>query len=138
MSQEARSDDPRAQSAAAKIRAAIATSKARARGRAVPTERYASKLEAEWAQHLELQRRAGAIYHWAYEGMRIKLAGGAYYRPDFFVLTPELVVEFHEVKGHMREAAHVRIKVAASQHPWFKFTLVRKVGGHWETTEVGA
>lgn len=126
-----------AEVAAAKIRAALKAGRVQARARPVPLARGMNKLEAEYAQQLELRKRAGEIQHWAFEGMRIRLAGGAFYRPDFFVLGASGEVEFHEVKGFQREAALVRIKVAASQHPWFRFVTVRKVGGKWESREVG-
>jgi len=39
--------------------------------------------------------------------------------------------EIHETKGHWREAARVRIKVAADLYPWFKFVAVKWDKKQW-------
>jgi len=61
-----------------------------------------------------------------FEGMRIKLAKGAYYTPDFYCLMFNGEIELHETKGHWREAARVRIKVAAELYPEFRFVAITK------------
>jgi hypothetical protein len=70
-----------------------------------------------------------------FEGLRIKLAPGSWYKPDFFVLLRCGRIELHEVKGRWREAARVRIKVAARLHPYWTFIAVRRLrqrdGGGW-------
>ena len=63
---------------------------------------YRSKLEAQYAAHLDLLQKAGEIRRWAYEPMSLKLAEGKRYRPDFLVVLPagrEAKAEMHEVKG---------------------------------------
>jgi len=50
---------------------------------------------------------------------------------------PNGEVEFHETKGFMREAARVRLRVAAEMHP-FRFLLVKRAGGEWSVVEVRA
>lgn len=47
-------------------------------------------------------------------------------------------MELHEVKGHWEDDARVKIKVAAEQHPWFRFLAVRARGGVWEIERFGA
>lgn len=81
-------------------------------------------LETSYARHLETLRRAGEIQWWAFEPMRLKLAHDTYFRPDFGVLTAA-GLSFHETKGFVREAARVRLNVAAATLP-FPFYLVRK------------
>ena len=46
----------------------------------------------------------------------------------------------HEVKGHWEDDARVKIKVAATQHPWFRFLAVKagKTGWQYETFGGGA
>ena len=97
--------------------------------------------EARYAAHLEVMKRAGLIADWRFERVRLKLGEGAWYTPDFLVVTHDGHLDLHEVKGSFfREAAKVRIKVAASLYPWFRFLVVRekREGGGWSEEEVGA
>lgn len=104
------------------------------RRKADAPKRGMNKWEALYAEKLGAYQNTGIILWWKFEGMRFRLADGAYYKPDFVALahTGELMV--YEVKGHWREAARLRIKVAADQHP-FRFMVVRrrlvKEGGGW-------
>lgn len=97
-----------------------------------------NKLEEAYSWVLEARKRAGEIQWWGYEQMTLKLADGVRYTPDFAVLTLGInttgQLEFHEVKGYMRDDARVKLKVAAAMFP-FKFLLVRKSGQGWEITE---
>lgn len=81
-------------------------------------------LETAYASHLEGRKAVGQIDWYEFEPMRLKLADGTYYRPDFAVLRG-LELEFHECKGFFREAARVRLNVAAAKFP-FAFYLVKK------------
>lgn len=96
-----------------------------------------NKLEAAYGEHLERRRAAGEIAEWRYESTKLRLADGAWYTPDFRVVLPNGEVEFHETKGFMREAARVRLRVAAELHP-FRFLLVKRAGGGWSVVEVRA
>ncbi len=96
---------------------------------------YRSKTEAEFAGLLELRRKAGEIVAWRHEPLRFKLGNGAWYKPDFLAQEPSGELVLYEVKGHWREAARVRIKVAASAHPEFRFVAVRKDRASWEHEE---
>lgn len=82
-----------------------------------------NKLERDYADHLYGLKLAGEILHYEFEGIKFRLGKGSWYTPDFYVVTPERF-EVHEVKGFWREAARVRIKVAAAKHPHFKFYAV--------------
>lgn len=93
---------------------------------------YKSKLESEYAQVLEIRRLGGDIQWWKYEPIKLRLADGAWYTPDFMYLDSGGQIHIHETKGFWREAAKVRIKVAASLYPLFRFTAVMRVKGHWE------
>ena len=95
-------------------------------------KRTMNGLESEYAMYLEWQRIRGEIDWWAFEHFKVRLAQGAYYTPDFAVVRKGLL-EFHETKGFWREAARVRIKVAAEHCP-IRFVAVRKAkGGAWRT-----
>lgn len=81
-------------------------------------EAYASEI-------LEPRMMANEIKDWWYESIKLKLANGAWFCVDFFALMADGTWEAHEVKGHFREAAAVRIKVAANMYP-FKFFIAKK------------
>ena len=74
-----------------------------------------------------------------YEGITLKLAMDTRFTPDFIVMDKDGFLEVHEVKGFMRDDAHVKLKVAAEQFP-FKFFLIRlipkKDGGGWDIKEL--
>ncbi len=94
--------------------------------------------EAAYATVLEGLKQAGQVHWYSFEPWKLRLADGAYYKPDFGVMTADGFLECHEVKGFWREAARVRIKVAASLYP-FRFVAVQKVpnkdGGGWKYEE---
>lgn len=83
-----------------------------------------NKTERAYADHLYGLQLAGEILQYEFEGVKLRLAPGAFYTPDFYVVTPERF-ELHEVKGFWREAAKVRIKTAAAKYPHFKFIVVK-------------
>ena len=98
-----------------------------------------NKTEAAYADHLELLRASGDILWWKFEPARLVLAPRTTYAPDFMVLRKDCQIVFDEVKGHMRDDANVKIKVAASMFP-FQFRIVRKAGkagGMWSIQNVG-
>jgi hypothetical protein len=101
-----------------------------------PRARKMNKLESAYAQLLELERLSGVWQWWAYEPIKFRLAAGAWYTPDFCMIDERDCLVIHETKGHWREAALVRIKVAAELYP-FQFVAVTrpKGGGDWIFTQ---
>ena len=94
-------------------------------------------LERAYAQHLDLRRTAGEVEWYAYEWIKLRLADGAFYTPDFAVKLATGEFQIVECKGtHWREAAKVRIKVAADRYP-FTFLVVTKDGEGWRYQSVG-
>ena len=99
-------------------------------------------LETQYALHLDRRKAAGEILWWRFEPFTLRIGAGARYTPDFAVQLPDGVIELHETKGHWREAARVRIKVAADLYP-FRFLCVkartseRKIAGvrHYKIEE---
>lgn len=87
--------------------------------------RYRSKYEEEFHNVL---RCRGYVYC-EYEPLRMKLAEDAHYTPDFLTLDEDGCLRAWEVKGFWREAARVRIKVAARLFPWVEFVAVTKKMG---------
>ena len=93
-----------------------------------------NNTEAEYDALLRLQRHAGAVLWYRFEGLKLRLADSTFYTPDFAVMADDGVMECHEVKGFWRDDARVKIKVAAEQYP-FRFVAVtkraKKDGGGW-------
>lgn len=106
------------------------------KGRVARPDRYKSDLERRYATHLQLLQLAGEVAAWRYEAIKLRLADGAWYTPDFMVEFPDGRLECHETKGFMREAARVRLRVAAEQFPCFRFLVVRAAGKGFEVEEV--
>ncbi len=99
-----------------------------------------NSYEAAYAELLEIRRKAGEIEDYRFEEHRFVVGTKrCTYTPDFFVILPCGLIEFHEVKGFWRDDALVKIKSAAKQNPWFRFVAVQKVakkrGGGWSERE---
>jgi hypothetical protein len=100
-----------------------------------------NKTEAAFAAwELEPQVRDGKIKRWWFEPMRLKVAEpdpttrrASFYVPDFLVWWADGTLEFVEIKGFMRDDARDKFKVAQSIYPGFRFRMVRKVKGTFET-----
>jgi hypothetical protein len=95
---------------------------------------YKSKWEEAYAVALEAQLRAGSILWYAYEAIKLNIAQGAHYTPDFLVMAKDGALEIHEVKGHWREAAKVRWKLVKEKFP-FVFKLIKKRGSAFQVEE---
>jgi len=101
--------------------------------KAAPPRCRMNKLECDYSEHLEARRLAGEITAWKFEPFNLRLAPGASYKPDFLVVCSDGILELHETKGFWREAARLRIKVAAEAFPWFRFLAVQRKHGQWIT-----
>ena len=97
-----------------------------------------NRTEEAYAQHLEVQRRAGAIAAWWWESVKLRLADKTWYTPDFLVQLPDGALELHEVKGYLEDDAAVKLKVVAELYWLFPVYLVRRAGRDgWDVQEVG-
>ncbi len=88
-----------------------------------------NKAETTYSQHLNLLKLVGEVVEWKFEWLKFRLADKSWFRPDFFVLLPSGTIEIHEWKGQWREAAKVRMRVAAELHPWFRWRAVQMKRG---------
>jgi hypothetical protein len=97
-----------------------------------------NKLEAEYEQHLAMQKHAGEILWYKFEGVKLRLADNTFYTPDFAVMKEDYQFEMHECKGFWQDDARAKIKIAADLYP-FKFIAVKKKakkdGGGWAVEE---
>lgn len=79
---------------------------------------------------------SGEIDGFAFEALKFVIAlpqppiKACYFTPDFVAWKDRNITAF-EVKGHWREAARLRIKVAAERHPWASFVAVTRNKGSW-------
>ena len=96
-----------------------------------------NRLETAFSKVLEANKASGEIDSWAFEAQKFKLADGAWYTPDFIVVTGGLQVAY-EVKGFWREAARLRCKVFAGAFPHISLFAVKKTRkGEWEYEAFG-
>ena len=101
----------------------------------VASPTYRSKWEAAYAAKLDLEKHAGLIKAYKYEGISLQLSKGQYHRPDFLIWHIDGSIEIAQIKGwHKNMRAGVKgLKWAASLHPWFTWTLKRWTGKGWDS-----
>ena len=99
----------------------------------VPRSRQ-NKWEEAYEAELRIRLAAGEIQWFSFEPIKLRLADNTFFTPDFAVLIGGKL-EFHEIKGFLRDDANVKFKVAAELFP-FLFLMFRKKriseGGGWE------
>ena len=96
-----------------------------------------NKTERRYAQTvLEGLRLSGEILEWRYEPLNFRMADNTYYRPDFLLIY-ETHFEIVEIKGFLRDDAHVKFKTCAALYPWFKWRMIfyNKRQGFYEKQE---
>ena len=86
--------------------------------------------ESKYALLLDSQKQTGQIFDFYFEAVTLKIATDCRYTPDFMVITKDLEVEFHEVKGYWMDDAKVKIKVASAKFP-FRFVAVQLKKKEW-------
>ncbi len=112
----------------------------RARARHGATKRgqaIMNKTEQRYADRLVCLKRAGEIVEWRFEPLKLRLGEDwkTTYTPDFMVITNELIIELHDVKGGggWEEDARVKVKTAAAMFPEFTFVGMTWHRGEWKT-----
>lgn len=103
-----------------------------------------NKMEAAFGEYLRICEQHGGHKVIGFETITLRMPGGTRYTPDWAVYEwgsweePEQLC-LYEVKGHMREAARVRLKEFAAHFTMFKFYLVRATDRRlltWSITQV--
>jgi hypothetical protein len=96
-----------------------------------------NKTETRYANEiLEPLKVLGEIEAYVFEGVKFRLADRTYYTPDFMVITTMHGIEFHEVKGFLRDDAAVKFKVVRENFPWFTWKMVRHRKGEWAEVKI--
>jgi hypothetical protein len=101
-----------------------------------------NKTELAYSQHLELQKRAGEIAWYAFDAVKLRLAGNTFLNVDFFVMLASGELQARDVKGSLKiitEDAAVKMKVANQYFPFRFFYAIprpKKSGGGWDLIEV--
>lgn len=87
-----------------------------------------NKTEARFDAILTDRVLRGDIRSYAFEAVKLRLAGRTWYTPDFAVFRWDGALLLIEVKGFMRDDAAVKIKTAASLYPHMTFLLAMTDG----------
>ena len=94
-----------------------------------------NKTETAYSTTLEIEKRAGAVLWYKFEGMKFRLADNTFYTPDFIVLLADGTMQAREVKGFWTDDSRAKIKIAADMYP-IEFVAIqaqsRKEGGGWK------
>lgn len=116
----------------------------KARGR-VAKPNGQNKTEARYAQYLELQKRAGTVAWFRFEGITLKLAHDTRLTLDFAVMLPDGTLELHDCKvirrgdskAHVEDDAAVKMRVAAETFPFVIRTVWPLPSGAWGSKTYG-
>lgn len=109
---------------------------------ATPKRPRMNKTETRYAERLAAQKAAGELDRADFEAVTLKLGDDVRYTPDFMVTRvyrhiEATAIEFHEVKGaFIRDDARVKLRVAATLFPMFRFFLSQYVKGQWTITPI--
>lgn len=103
-----------------------------------------NKTEARFAQHLDLQKHAGTVQWWKFEGIKLMLAKNTSITVDFAILPTDGVLTMIDVKGSkaiFTDDARAKMKIAAEMFPFvFKvaYPKPKSEGSGWVIEEIGA
>ena len=81
----------------------------------------------------------GEITNYRFEKLRLYLANGHSYRPEWCATRPDGTLAFFEIKGarpRQREAGISQVKVAATLFPEFEFWICKLDHGAWTIQQV--
>ena len=89
---------------------------------------YRSKLEAIYAQSLDLMLKAGDILSWEYEPrFKLEVEGVkiANHFPDFLVTTQHGQEEIHECKGVETDAWRMKWRLMKALFPEYRYKVIK-------------
>ncbi len=125
----------------------------------LPVKNRMNQIETAFAWMLQAQKIKGEIIDFRFEPITFNLAPKTTYTPDFEIVWSDHF-EYVDIKAKggetekiskvtgkpykkrwssMRDDAAVKIKVAAAQNPWVKWSVWYALGnGDWVREEIGA
>jgi len=90
------------------------------------------KTEQDYALRLRGLKAIGGIRSFTHQPKKLILARGCTYTPDFLVIRPDGLVEYHEVKGqHVWDDSIVKWKCAGERYRDCRFIWARWIDGQW-------
>lgn len=99
-----------------------------------------NKTEGRYWDRLVLAQHRGAVSDFKAHTFTFILGPDCRYTPDYFVVLPDGVIEFHEVKGpFIRDGddGMVKLRTATRLLPWFRFVLAQEQKDKtWSLTEM--
>ena len=101
-----------------------------------------NKTEERFAQMLELERYAGRVKWWKFEGIKLMLAKNTSITVDFAVLPDTGILTMIDVKGAkalFTDDARAKMKIAAEMYPFvFRVAYPQSKGdsGGWTIEEI--
>lgn len=100
-----------------------------------------NKLEFQYSQYLDGKKQTLEIVDWRFEGVTLIIAEPQTEQRvrmtlDFFVVHNDGTIELVDVKGFADGDSWIKLKMASSQWPWFRFSLVTRRKGQWVRKEV--
>ena len=84
----------------------------------LPRPSAMNRWERDYALGLEAKKRAGQVRDYWYEGVTLKLGPDLRYTPDFLVIAGDGEVQLHEIKGHRRDDAMVKLRACLDKYPF--------------------
>ncbi len=94
-----------------------------------------NKTEQAYLEHMRAHLATGSFIE--PHALTLLLGNGVRYTPDFIVSDTSGLWAY-EVKGHMRDDAAVKLKVAAGKFTFIKFVLVWRNGAQWGQQRIHA
>lgn len=91
---------------------------------------FRSKMEANFARHLEWRKKAGIILEWEYEPETFYFEGlkrgKNNYKPDFRITNTDQTHIYFEVKGYMDARSKTLLNRMTKYHPGIILELIDK------------
>lgn len=99
-----------------------------------------NRTETAYAALLDEKKRTGEVLEWRFHPFNVRLAANTFYEVDFIVLTGDMRLEIHEVKGdYTNPVGQMKIKLCAEALPFFRMLKCirqsKKNGGGWKIEE---
>lgn len=102
-----------------------------------------NSTEKKYAQTvLEPRKLAGEIVDYQFEAVTLKIGKGTRWTADFFVMYPDGLLEFVDVKGRQpdEQSQRVKIRLASEKFYMFRFIVARlqlaRDGGGFDLEEI--